>query len=321
MKRKLLAVLFLAAALIKIVQIILELNPKTVTVAAWNAQTFFDATFEGTEYEEYGSRSGWSNEDYMVRLLRLAETLKYIDADVVALEEIENIEVVHAIANALPYTSRLRHAVFAKQRNNAFGVALFSKYPITDVCSHQVQLLGENSSSLRPVLEVHLKVPGQNVAFLVNHWKSKVSSADEGRSIRKNQEIILADSIRHIKSESFEKLPVIISLGDFNQKTDEFDIDEKNEKILLHGTESVEEVSSFWFSLKDKNCGSYFFNENWEQIDHIFISAEKAHLGNCSVVKNKDLCRFDGTPNAYKVYSGSGFSDHLPIKAAVRFLD
>ena len=45
--------------------------------------------------------------------MRLVDALQEIDADIIALEEIENISVAHDIIKLLPFSSKLHYAVFA----------------------------------------------------------------------------------------------------------------------------------------------------------------------------------------------------------------
>ena len=63
-------------------------------VVSWNVQTFFDAQTSGLEYAEFrGSKSIWSQQLYEHRLERLLDAIEEIDADVLVLQEIENITI------------------------------------------------------------------------------------------------------------------------------------------------------------------------------------------------------------------------------------
>ena len=292
-------------------------NPKKISIATWNTQTFFDADFSGNEYSEYSSsKSGWSEEKYYVRLLRLADALEKIDADIIALEEIENLNVVYDIVNVLPFTSSLRYAVFARQPGSSLGLVLFSRYPITGAKTHQIQLPQVLPATLRPVLEVHVKVAEKDVVVLVNHWKSKASGGETGKIIRQCQNRLLAECVSQLKKEAAGN-SLIIAAGDFNQTTAEFEIDRESRKILFCTNNSTEEAESVWFKTADVDEGSYYFRDNWEQIDHIFLFSEKYRFGFCGTVNGRMFVRYDGTPNAYKLYSGNGLSDHLPLKAEI----
>ena len=317
MRKKLVVVCVLLLLVYKAVQFACYKNPKKISIATWNAQTFFDADFSGSEYSEYSSsKSGWNSEKYYVRLLRLVDALQQIDADIIALEEIENISVAHDIIKLLPFSSKLHYAVFAKQPGSALGLLVFSRYPITEAQTHQIQLPGIPPESLRPVLEIHVKAGGKDTAVLVNHWKSKASGGETGKIIRQCQNRLLAECVSQLKKESAGN-SLIIAAGDFNQTTAEFEIDRESRKILFCTNNSTEEAESVWFKTADVDEGSYFFRDNWEQIDHIFLFSEKYRFGFCGTVNGRMFVRYDGTPNAYKLYSGNGLSDHLALKAEI----
>ena len=76
-------------------------------VVSWNVQTFFDAQTSGLEYAEFrGSKSIWSQQLYEHRLERLLDAIQQIDADILVLQEIENMAVMYDISNGL--AGRLR---------------------------------------------------------------------------------------------------------------------------------------------------------------------------------------------------------------------
>lgn len=315
-KKLLILICFLILSIYKAYQFIAYMNPKKISVATWNAQTFFDVDFSGNEYSEYASsKNGWNEEKYFVRLLRVADALEQINADIIALEEIENLNVVYAITKLLPFNSKLRYAVFAKEEGSSLGLVLFSRYPIIRANTHQIQLPEVLPETLRPVLEVQVNVPTQNVIILVNHWKSKSSGGKKSEITRKCQQALLTESIYQIKSE--KENAHIIALGDFNQETAEFEIDKEKREIILISKNNHERVKSIWLEKLNLKDGSYYFRDNWEQIDHIFISSEKAVFGKSEIVKRKFFLTEEGLPKSYKLYSGSGLSDHLPLKAEI----
>ena len=320
MSRKHTILLLCLAALViyKTVMFISYINPEKINIATWNVQTFFDAEFSGSEYSEYASaKNGWSAEKYYTRLLRLADALDAIDADIIALEEIENLNVVHDIANVMPYMTKLRYAVFACQPGSALGVAVFSRWPITSAKAHQIQLPQTRPETLRPIFEVHVKVAKKDVAVLVNHWKSKASGGETGGILRQCQQALLAGCIAELKQRKNYDNDVITALGDFNQKTEEFQIDYDAKEVALNGVQNTEKVKSVWFESAVSGAGYYFFRDSWEQIDHIFLASDNICFNECGTVTKRMFLRQDGTPNAYKMYTGTGLSDHLPLKAEI----
>ncbi|MBO7421476.1 MAG: endonuclease/exonuclease/phosphatase family protein [Spirochaetaceae bacterium] len=316
MRKKLVVVCLAGLLAYKAVQFVCYKNPKKISIATWNVQTFFDADFSGSEYSEYSStKSGWNSEKYFARLLRLVDALQEIDADIIALEEIENISVAHDIIKLLPFSSKLHYAVFAKQPGSALGLLVFSRYPITEAKAHQIQLPGIKPETLRPVLEVHVKAGGKDTAVLVNHWKSKASGGETSGIMRQCQSRLLAECVFQLKKEAAENA-LIIAAGDFNQTTGEFET-ESGGRVLFRGSNFTETAESVWLNTANTSLGSYYFRDNWEQIDHIFLFSEKYRFGFCGTVKARMFVHADGTPNSYKIYTGTGLSDHLPLKAEI----
>ena len=63
-------------------------------VATYIVENLFDAKKEGNEYQEYmpGSKHGWDEAMVEKKIANLARVVKDMDADIIALAEIENKE-------------------------------------------------------------------------------------------------------------------------------------------------------------------------------------------------------------------------------------
>ena len=71
------------------------------------------------------------------------------------------------------------------------------------------------------------------------------------------------------------------------------------------------------FSENDYVCpGSYFYNDEWERIDHFFVN-ENVNVISFEPLINELWCDENGIPNPYRVYTHKGFSDHLPINCKI----
>ena len=110
MKRLIISLVFLVCAVCsfsgcEIISCILSEDPvsgKNVSVASWNVQTFFDSVTDGNEYAEFlSAKSKWSSEKYQKRVERLCEIISQLDADIVALEEVEKESLAYDIVNHL----------------------------------------------------------------------------------------------------------------------------------------------------------------------------------------------------------------------------
>lgn len=300
-----------------------EKKPESFTLATYNAQCFFDSVTDGTEYSDFsGPKSKWSEKNYVRRLKKLSAVIKESDADILALQEIENEDVLKDIINYLSMDTPYKYAAFAKEDGGVFGCAVLSRYPITSVKTAQVQFFSTDSRyqvELRPQLEVLIslnKNPNPDLCLFVVHWKSKSvksKSPVQTAGFRRMQENLMASSILAVS----DKIPMIVAVGDFNQDVTEFDYDE-NGTVLLHGFKGESQVFSPWFLSENyENTGSYYYQDKWEKIDNIFLCRplDSSILQDFSTVSNGTHTDEDGIPIAYKVYSDYGWSDHLPVKA------
>ncbi len=303
-------------------------DSENVSIVSWNVQTFFNAESDGTEYSNFCDKTKWNREKYLARLERLCNALVELDADIYVLEEIENESVIYDISNQLSGKSwdsgkKWAYSCFAKDVNSAIGCAVLSRYELTGMNCHciDVRTTDEKQPVLRYLIEVEVKVKDRLLTVLANHWKSKLNDAEGTEVWRQFQESLLVLRLLELKDAS------VVICGDFNKDIGEFCIERYSDeaKVLLKGDslkcEDSFSVSAGWLldeQVSEGESGSYYYKDSWERIDSIFI------FGNCSFLKfepcvNDLWCDEDGHPDGYKIYSGEGVSDHLPVKAYLRF--
>ncbi len=297
---------------------------KTVSVATWNVQTFFDAESDGNEYAEFVSaKSKWTSEKYQKRVERLCEIISLLDADVVALEEVEKESLAYDIANHLDLQANRKkfypYSCFACEENGVFGNLVISRYPLKNMTVHNIDVRDEKISDipkLRPLLEVDVMSSEADNAvkafkLFVCHWKSKAQDADASGVWRNYQQSLLAERLTKCTDENY------VVCGDFNQDLSEFEYEARDlqTEVILKGIDKNFRVKSAW-NIDDKG-GSYFYDGNWEKIDHFFVGKE-LNIENFCSLNNGPHVKTDGTPNRYAVYSGEGYSDHLPLRIFIK---
>ena len=92
--------------------------------------------------------------------------------------------------------------------------------------------------------------------------------------------------------------------------------------MVFRGTKNNLELYSPWLDSSGAyttEIGSYYYDKNWERIDHIFV------LGNIkfsafSPRATSPWAANNYVPKAYKLYSGEGYSDHLPLVGILTLL-
>ncbi len=293
-----------------------------IAVMNWNAQAFFDATECGSEFEEYRGRdSAWSPARYSERLDRLREAILLVGSragyggdrgpDVVVLEEIESESAIRDLCNRMPRNSGYSHAAFVPPgEGSAFGCAVLSRFPVLSVSAHSV---GTTDEILRPILEVSLDVAGKEFIVFASHWKSKGggSPGKEESSpfseIRAAQEEVLASRIR--QCELAKPGAFWVACGDFNQTPEEF------RAMDAYQNAWSEDLPGLGSDGGPTAPGSYWYKGEWERIDHFFHPrAGRAYIPvSFGPIAIRPLVDEEGHPEGYKLFSGKGYSDHLPL--------
>lgn len=299
----------------------------TVSIVSYNAQTFFDAVEDGSEFKEFkGNKSKWSKEKYAERLVRLEEAAHLASVrlgfaendipDIFVLQEIESEAVIEDFCKLLPLNNSYRYAVFIPPKKGAaLGTALLSKFPISGTKTYDIYAKKE---LLRPLVECRVTVKTAKteteLVLLSVHWKSK-SGKNKNTEIRRLQEK-QAYEILKLLTESEPDTPVVLC-GDFNQTSAEFS--------LLTEYPNCWNLREYKEALENglQKPGTYFYKGLWENIDHFFYSQNLADgkdfdLDFFCIIDSPPLTEKNGTPAKYSVFSGNGYSDHLPIGCVLK---
>lgn len=300
-----------------------------ISVVNWNVQTFFDSQTEGTEYPDFQSSAKWSKDKYVARLQRLCDVITTLNADIYVFEEIENEGILYDISNQLAGNSwnskkMWNYGSFVKAEDSAIGCAVISRFPLDELKTHNldIKLQKEKQPSMRPIMQIKTTAYNKDLLIFVNHWKSKSSGEDESKIWRDWQESVLCNAIVNAQKNYGEDLSCLIC-GDFNRDILEFISDfsgSQKENIILRGNNQNIKVYSPWLTGKGNlttEIGTYYFNKNWERIDNFFICG-KTKLSSFAVKAEEPWAKENNIPIPYKIYTGEGYSDHLPIMVTLR---
>ena len=314
----------------------LEEKNITFSIAAYNVQEFFDAVDDGCEYEEFRKKNYWSKEVYELRLGRLCQVIRALKAEIIVLEEIENEAVLQDIVNMLSGDSwresqQYNFSCFAKEPGSAIGIGVLSRFPLSGLCLHSMDIRTqlENQPSIRPIMQVQADENGRKLHIFCNHWKSKSGGKEKTEIWREWQESVLSEQL--LKASKREEMFTAVLCGDFNRDIKEFKIlgngAEGFGKVLMRTSDPITEtfntvgVISPWLDEKGAiqgSTGSYYYNGEWERIDHMFLYG-KGEIKSFSVISNGEWANENGIPLGFKIYTGSGYSDHLPLRMTVKF--
>lgn len=268
----------------------------TVRIATFNVLNLFD-DHDDPYREDEGTPAKPRDE-----MERLAKTIRTIDADVLALEEVENRDYLERFVRVmLPDMGYEQVVLFEGNDGRGIDCAVLSRLPVGPVTSHRHERFGgpdgKPMSFMRDLLEVRLE-PADAPPFtmFVVHLKSK-SGGDETEGVR----VAEAARIREIVDARLAADPRarFVIGGDFNDTWDS-----KPLKIL-RGSASGELVSFFDEIPKDKRI-TYNKEPHRSMIDFLLCSPAMAK------------CYQKGTYRIeYGAVETSG-SDHNPVVATFK---
>ncbi|MBF0099861.1 MAG: endonuclease/exonuclease/phosphatase family protein [Desulfobacterales bacterium] len=310
-------------------------------VANYNVENLFDMSSDGTEYDEYVPNSwhGWSKKMLRIKIQNIGKVLLDMDADVVALQEIESRNVLLMLVQYLkeqhldyPYID------IADQSRTSVKCAMISKFPIINREEIQPPVYGA-----RNILRITLDIGGHPFILFINHWKSK----NKAESFR----IAYAKTLKQQIDRVSDKDDFII-MGDLNSNYDEYVTFKKNRKLndsneitginhilktvkegyglvdedLLIKQPSNEYLYNLWLEIPKKQRWSHLFFQQKDSLDHIIIS-KSLYDNNGMKYSDNSFYRFmpDYLFHQRRIYRwqlgkngkhiGEGYSDHLPIAA------
>jgi predicted extracellular nuclease len=264
-----------------------------------------------------------------------AEAIKETKADVIALQEVENFQVLKRFRkDYLQGTQKYKYICLVEGNDpRLIDIAVLSKYPIEKIDTH----VHEYDTKLRmftfsrDCLECNIVIPGTNkkiIRLYVNHFKSMMDKSNpcKGREATRKKRIAQSKRVKEIVSEEISDINGnvdFVILGDLNDypETDEQGSSGITELVTWDKVENViyrlpaEEQWTHYF----KGNASCNIPEAYTQLDYILISKSLAG-------KNKDkkpkIIR-NGLPLRADKYKGDRFkgvgktipksSDHCPM--------
>lgn len=310
-----------------------------LTIATYNVENLFDLQKIGNEYPEYipNGPSKWNQRTYNIKLENISKVIKDINADIIALEEIESLGALKDLRFVLKQKGLYyQYYKIADSKNTTVKVAILSKIPFV----YAKELSVTASYKYRNILEAKFKIDNKDIYLFANHWKAK-SGAESKRII--SAKILL----KRIKQIGYNKN--IILVGDFNSDYEEYKKFQRKRKLndtngktgINHVLKTIEQTTlasktkykeydfyNLWYDTTEDERFSYIFRGKKEALDNILISQ--------SLLENRDVYYKDRSITSYKpsyllkgkkiyrwqtsrkkphIHKAKGFSDHLPVIA------
>ena len=163
-----------------------------IKIATYNVENLFDDKIAGSEYSDFKSNR-WNSAKYQQKLQKIARVLRELNADVVALNEIENQNVIKELANLSGY----KYYEFATTKGAPVGLGMLSRYKISSSRAFIVE-----DVKTRPILMSRVEFGTEVLEFFVAHFpaaknplKDRIAAANTMKNAIKNSKngIILGD--------------------------------------------------------------------------------------------------------------------------------
>ncbi|WP_263833153.1 endonuclease/exonuclease/phosphatase family protein [Sulfurospirillum oryzae] len=290
-------------------------------VATYNVENLFDAKSDGNEYEEYipNNKHGWSDAMLQIKITNIARVIADVNADIIALEEVENRAVLEKLNAALgskayPYTFYPNK----KERVN-IETALLSRFPIEKTSSLFMK------DQARGIHRVTLKIDNKTLDVFINHWPAQKEKEDE--------RLMYATTLHNFLIKE-EKGKEYLLLGDFNspyQVQKDWGMGLVN---VLNAGDKNAFLYNLWYDLPQDQRYSHSYGKQKSTLDHILIPKTLSDgkgidyiPSSLTVFKKPYMLDDKNDPKRWQisdrgrgVHQGEGFSDHFPITATFHTL-
>lgn len=269
-----------------------------------------------------------------------AEAIKETKADVIALQEVENFQVLKRFRNDyLQGTRKYKYVCLLEGNDPRFiDIAVLSKYPIEKIDTH----VHEYNTKLRmftfsrDCLECNIVIPSDSnnkiIRLYVNHFKSMMDKSNpcKGREVTMKKRVAQSKRVKEIVSEEISSNnrngEDFVILGDFNDypQTDQQGSSGITE---LANWDKVENVVD---RLPEDERWTHYFKGNsscnipeaYKQLDYILVSKSLTEKNENNKNKKPNIIR-KGLPSRADKYQGDRFegigktfpksSDHCPV--------
>ncbi len=243
-------------------------NPSVVTIATYNILNLFD------DHDDPYAEDENTETKPAAALKALASSIREIDADVLAVMEVENRGVLETFNREQLADMKYREVVLVEGNDGrGIDVALLSRFPVGPVTTHrhlQNQGAGRGGTSfMRDFLQVRIDpTPGQEFYVFVTHLKSQHGDAKTSASIREG-EAALARRILDRFEQQNPRTPYLVC-GDFNDGWDSTTL------RTLRGSVEGQALVSFWHELPEADRITYNRSADGDMIDFILASSTMA---------------------------------------------
>jgi len=304
----------------------------TIRIATFNCENLFARfKFNANVDPDKASKEGFDINMLAFEILKEDEkrltgkAIEALDADVIALQEVENLDVLKRFRNQRLKKLKYTYAMLVDGNDpRQIDVAVLSRFPLVATRSHQHLRDGNAFLFSRDCLEVDVKANGKPLTLFVNHFKSMLDKKHpaQGRKTTRAKRVKQAAEVRKIVEARFGASPGSAPwavLGDLN----DFLAPGQGSTSGIADLVTWSEVENVVDRLPEAERFTHFFERapagepRVRQLDYILLSSSLANATNAiPVIERRGLstkatevpgARFPG------VTAKSEASDHCPV--------
>jgi len=312
------------------------LREMETTVLFYNVENLFDTLDDPLTNDNAflpGSALKWHQKRYVLKLQRIARVLKEVEdpmPGIVGLAEIENRKVLKDLVTALGLTENEVGIVHIDSPDmRGIDVALLYRkdlFQIMQFTNLPIHFPSNPRDKTRDILYAQLKHKDQPPLHIyISHWPSRKEGMKASQIKRFDAAKTLRNHLDNLLAEDSEA--IVLSMGDMNCTPDSPPV----YRILDQKGNPDNPLINMSWDIHNAKSGSTNYRGKWLMFDQILsspnlLNSSPIKLLNFSVVSFPWMLFFnpkykDFRPN--KTYGGSkyhgGYSDHLPVKATLRF--
>lgn len=292
----------------------------THVVAFYNVENLFDTINQPHDDEEFlpTGKNKWTSERYSDKLNKLNQVIDSMgNLVLLGLCEIENKQVVKDLNDAS--SSRKNYGIVHYESADGRGIDVGMIYNPSILTLKNSGFLrfkiNDETSNTRDIVWAKFVHKKDTLFAMVNHWPSRrggEKQSEPNRLKAAETASVFIDSVLFASPNS-----KIVFMGDLNDYPTN-----KSAQMIAERLNPMISKSSGKFG------GSYNYRNEWDVLDHIFIS-KNAEKGSFRFVKNSGeiisndflITEYKGNLVPKRNYAGDkyleGYSDHLPVKVGV----
>ena len=252
----------------------------------------------------------WNEEAKTKKILNIAKVVSSFGlkgADIIAFQEIENINVLRDLFNELEPLGYVDFVLLEGKDYRGIDSAIISKFPIKKSKLHFIEFSpGFPTKDTRPILEAQIELSGKTLRVYSVHFPAPFLDS-----------VMRSDAFIHLESLLNSHDDPAVAMGDFNVTSEE--------ELELS---TFQHQSGIWQVSHREGCeecrGTYYYEpkDDWSFLDVILASKgrEISFTDNSIgvLINETNSLKDSGRPKGFDAISMDGVSDHFPVIAKVK---